>query len=521
MSLTDTISGNSTGLSIAEEEKPKILKVIPAELPQVIWYTIEPNSYSGFAGALSTVARNPLNPTRQKDKGTTTDLDVAGGFNQDYTKTNFARLLQGFMFADVLEKFNTAPFNGTAIVITSIDGAGAFLAAAGLDDFAVGDLVLTTGNPTVANNAFGLVTAAAAGQVTTDIATVVDAAPAAASAVQVVGFEFDAADLTLTLGVNTFTLGATLKDLTELNVNVGEFLYVGGDDLSSQFAEPSAGAAATGYGRIKSISATEIVCDKATWTIVTDAGAGKSIRIFFDIFERNAIVSDDIVCRSYQLERSLGKDANGTQTQYLLGAFANELTINMPTADKLNADLGYVALDEKFQDGATGPKVGVRVAALGEEALNTSSDIVRAKMTVLSASELEPTGLFTYVQEMTMTINNNVTALKALGVIGGFSVNIGGFDAGGTATVYFVDVAALTAIRNNADVTIDAIVAKSNAGVVFDIPLLGLSTDGINVEANAPITVPLNQEAAKNSAGYTIGITHFRYLPTIAMPVAS
>ena len=58
--------------------------------------------------------------------------------------------------------------------------------------------------------------------------------------------------------------------------------------------------------------------------------------------------------RTYQIERTLGEDDDDEMSEYLVGAVPNELTINIATADKINIDLSFVALDNEQRDGLTG-----------------------------------------------------------------------------------------------------------------------------------------------------------------------
>jgi hypothetical protein len=126
--------------------------------------------------------------------------------------------------------------------------------------------------------------------------------------------------------------------------------------------------------------------------------------------------------------------------------------------------------------------------------------------------------LFGYVFEMILAINNNVSSSKVIGVLGAFDASAGDFEVSGSLTAYFTTVAAVQAVRNNSDVALNVIAAQRNAGVVFDIPLLSLGGGRINVEKDAPITVPLESSGAENAAGYTMLYEVFSYLPSVAMP---
>lgn len=501
------IDSNVTGLAFAEETALKTLPGSP------VWYALEPNSYSDFGGELSTVARNPINPSRQRQKGVITDLDASGGFNTDVTQNNLQRLLQGFFFADVREKATTKPTNGAAVAITAVASTGdTFAAASGLDIFTPGQIILASGFTDAANN--GIFTAATVSA--TSIATtkpLTDETPTAEAKLQAVGYQFASGDAEIVASASGITLTTTTKDLTTLGLTVGEWVFVGGDATATRFASNT-----PGYARIKSIAANAIVFDDSTFTATTDDGAGKTIQLFFGSVLRNEKQSNLIKRRTYQVERQLGNDGNGIQSEYLVGAIPNELTLNVPQANKINVDLSFVATDNEQRDGTEGIKPGTRVQVLGENAFNTSSDIYRLRMNIVDPNNVNNAPLFGYVSELTLTLNNNVTPTKAIGVIGAFDATAGDFEVGGSVTAYFSTVAATKAVRANADVALNLIAAHGNAGMVFDCPLVGLSGGRVNVEKDNPITVPLDAAAAENKAGYTLLATFLPYVPTVGMP---
>lgn len=617
------IDSNATGLSFAETICGRLPTIeLDGYLPT--WFELEPNSYSDFGGELTSMARAPINASRQRKKGVPVDFDAGGGFNQDFTQTNFNRLLQGFFFADAREKATTKPLNADQVVVTGVTG-GAYTAAAGLSRFRVGALVKVSGFLNAQNNGVKLVTAVTdttvtVGAIDDEVATdevVIETVgfqlgagltnigmigtignltsagampvaatgtieltdnPAIGETVTVGGVEYTFASaivaaydvliggdlnataanlaaslngnvlgtpanpyVTATAATDTVTVtarvrgtggnlialaeatdatlsGATLSGGTgfsylELGLTVGEWVYVGGDDLSNRFVNN------VGYARVSVINDLRLSFDKTTWEPETEVGAGKSIRVFIGTTIRNEKDPELVTTRYYEFERTLGKDADGVQSEYLRRSVANELTLNMPLADKLNADVSFVSSDTETRTGAEGRKPGPFIAAPGEDAYNTSSNIIRARMAVIDPATSRPLPLFAYMTEGNIAINNNVSPVKVIGSFGGIDVSLGNFEVGGEFTAVFSTVLAIRAIRNNADVTLDFIAAAQNAGFVWDIPLLSLGGGALEIEAGEPVTMTLTPAGAENPNGYTLLYTNFPYLPTVAMPV--
>jgi hypothetical protein len=98
MAAVQKVDSNVTGLRYQEESS---IGVANTNNP---WLALEPNSYDDFGGEFTTVARNPINAGRQRQKGVLVDLDATGGFQNDMTQENMQDILQGFMFADLRRK---------------------------------------------------------------------------------------------------------------------------------------------------------------------------------------------------------------------------------------------------------------------------------------------------------------------------------------------------------------------------------------------------------------------------------
>lgn len=504
--MANKIDSNVTGLRYAEEESLKTLPTTP------VWRPLEPNSYNDFGGQISTVARNPINPSRQRQKGVVTDIEVSGGFNQDLTFDNTTRLLQGFFFADAREKANTAPMTGAATVaITGVAAtAKTYAAASGLGSFKVGALVLASGFGVAANNGVKTLTAVAAGLLTVSETIADEASPPAAAKLETVGFKFPTADVSIALNGSLVRMNSAATDLTTLGLVAGEWVFVGGDAANSAFANNK------GWARIGAIAAGYLEFDKTSWTGQVEAGTGKTIQLFLGTVIKNEADPALIRRRTYQVERSLGADANGTMSEYLVGAVPNELTINIAQADKVTVDLSFVACDNEQRTGTQGLKSGTRPALDPQDAFNTSSDFSRIKLASVSSTDSAPTPLFAFATEMTLSINNNVTPDKAIGVLGAFDTSVGTFEVGGNTTAYFASIEAVQAVRNNEDVTIDIVMLKKNKGLLFDVPLLSLGDGRLGVEQDQAITLPLETNAAESKFQHTLLFMSFPYLPNLA-----
>lgn len=620
MAVLTKIDSNVTGLRYAEEVSYKTLPATPK------WIPLEPNGYTDFGGQITTVARNPINPSRQRKKGVVTDLDASGGFGTDLTQTNMEDLLQGFFFADLRRKNDVGvgknPMgSGNAGVnedytITDIDSTGdeitvdsrvavSAVVAAGGTGYAVGnivqvtdanatvnvqlvvtavsggvvtavalsyndgtnitygnegrthtdtgsatattavtgtgtgltvtvtygnglvwlagDLILLAGNNDSANNGIKTVASVSDNVIATVENLTTDASPAATATMTTVGHEFDADDLNIVVsgGLPQITSDASF-DFSTLGLIPGEFIYIGGDAAGTSFA----GSNNNGFARVRSATATAITLDKTEQTMTAESlGGGETIHIYMGRVLKNESDPTLIKRRSYNLERTLGapNDSQPTQiqAQYIIGSVPNEFSFQVPTAEKVICDLTFVGADDEQRTAVTGVKSGTRPALVEADAFNTSSNFSRIKMAVVDPANAAPTALFAFITDLTLTINNNVKGLKAVGVLGNFEVTAGRFQVGGNLTAYFAEVAAVTAVRHNSDITLDAHMVKANAGISIDIPLITLGDGRPNVEQDEPITLPLELNAATgakvhSSLDHTLLMVFWDYLPSAA-----
>jgi hypothetical protein len=526
MAAVVKVDSNITGLRAAEEAS---LGVLPAAANQR-WVEQEPNSYSDFGGQVTTVARNPINPGRQRKKGVVTNVEASAGWDSDLTQTNMQSVLQGFFYADLRRKheFNTNTLTPVTISVTTSDDSYN-ATGIGTGSFA-GDLLLAAGFTNAANNGLKNVVTPTANKIIVSQNLVDETSPTSATVV-CVGFQFGAGEVEIVNNGTEFPYlnrASGTKDFTQLGLLPGEWVFLGGDSAPTQFAQ----AANNGFARVRSVIATRITFDKSSATMVTDTGATKTIQLFKGRVLKNEIGSL-IKRRSYTLERTLGyandTDVTREQAEYVVGSVPNEFTLNANAADKLTADLAFVglrstAIDENVSGANTLlsklPSV-VRVPVAEAAAFNTSSDFTRIRLSTVSAINAFPTALFTYAEDLTLTVNNNNSPNNALGVLGAFEITAGTFEVGGEINAYFGDVASVQAVQNNADITLDMIAVKENAGIAIDVPLISLGNGRLNVEQDQPVKIPLENNAATGAKiattlNHTLMMVFFDYLPNLA-----
>jgi hypothetical protein len=512
MAAVNQIDSNRTGTSYAKEETIGVLPVTP------VWKPVEPNSFPDFGADRKLVARNPINASRQRKKGTIVDLDAAAGFDTDVTQLNLQDLLQGFMFAAAREKGVQVV---TAVDIdTSNPDEYELTSSAG---FLVGSLIKGFGFTNSANNGLYPVTAIVA-NTSVEVATgqLVAETPPAGAYIEVVGHRGASGDITVTVAGDLPALASSALDFTTLGLIPGEWVYVGGDATANKFAN----AVNNGFKRVRSVAANLLTFDKSASAMVTDAGASKLIDLYFGKVIKNESDPTLIVRSTYQFERTLGAPDSALpsqiQSEYVTGCVPSELELTIPTAEKLTASLKFVGTGYETRSGATGVKSGTRESLVEADCYNSSVDAQRTKLSVVSSTDEAVTPLFAFVTELKLTINNNVKPSKAVGVLGAFDASVGTFAVSGEITAYFADVAAVAAVSGNSDVTLDVQVTKNNAGLVVDLPLIALGDGKLQVEQDEAIKIPLKTDAAtgrsiSTSLDHTMLWNFFSYLPTAAM----
>ena len=489
---------NNTSLAYSVEETVGNLFVSPD------WFLLEPNTYGAYGATITTVARNPISRNRQRRKGTITDLDSAVDFEADLTLSHFNDFAEGFVFANFIGENDRVPSAVTATEYTVDAGTTITVQA----------LVRGVGFGIPGNNDLHLVDGTPTATAITAVGLAIEATPPAGSRVEVVGLEGVAGDITIDFTAGVITIGTTALDFTDFNLQPGEFIHLGGTATANRFfAAPNTDN--SGYVRVVSVTATEIVVDKATETFVTDAGAGQLIQIFFGKFLKNVPTNDaNFLERSFQFELEYpGLAPNGTDSmfEYAVGNFSNTMALNLPLTDKTTVSFGFIGTNAASPTEARATNAEVAAAPTRTGAFNTVSDCTRLRIT-----DVDEAGITTDFKSATVTFSNNVSPEKVLCQLGAAFMNHGNFEVSIEAQLVFTSADVTAAIRNNTTVSMDFGVRNDDGVIMFDVPSLTLGGGGREFPVNESVLINVTSEAFQDPIlNSSIGISVFPFVPLL------
>jgi Phage tail tube protein len=432
-------------------------------------------------------------------------------------------------------KLATSYANAIAGTAVDITGAGtgthtitSFAGATGTTDLftvgfpvtntIVGSLVFASGFVNGGNNGLHVVTAVTGQNIEVLGSTLVTETAPDGAKLSVVGIQSAAGDLDVNAAGVLPVITSTALDFTTLGLVPGEWIYIGDDTVGNNFTT----AANNGWARVYTVTANALTLDQTSAQMVTEANTTRTVRIYFGRVIKNEATPSLQVRRTYQLERTLGASDDAAlsqiQSEYIVGGVPSEATFTFETADKATVETMFMGISHEQRTGVTGVKAGLRPSKAAADAYNTSNDVARLRMVILDrAAGAYPAQLFAFLTDLEISINNNVTANKAVSYLGSFDMTAGQFEITGSATAYFSNVTAVAAVRNNSDVTFNGIIVKANKGMSFDIPLIALGNGRLEVSQDEPITLELEMPAAADRVfNHTLLMSFYDYLPTVA-----
>lgn len=333
--------------------------------------------------------------------------------------------------------------------------------------FVAGHLVYLSGFTNTPNaGIFKVTTGGATSLVSASSSWTAETAPPAAARVEVVGFQGASGDITAT----STGLGSTALDFTTLGLAVGQWIEIGGTGSAFKFAT----AACRGYARITAIAATALTCDNLPTGWTTDAGTGKTLRVFVSGYIRNGTT-----WVSHSMERGY---LDQSVPSYIIqkGMTVNTMAITINSGDAITGTVDFMGMSNSVGTSANGNTY----AAAPTERVYTANISV-GRISENGASVVTPN----FVRNFTVNINNNLRQDTAVGTRG--AIRIGGGDnlITGQFNTYYGDTTILTKVANgtltNASAKMSAANSTGNGSraVIITVPVVTFTSGNPNATA--------------------------------------
>lgn len=506
------VTSNSLTINAARESSLGVLPGSP------VWRQLEPNSVSSFGSTISKVARNPITKSRQRRKGIVTDLDSAVELEMDLTLAAFRDYMEGFCFAQAIGApvFTPSAATSGAFTVPAVSVADAAKLTYGAA--AAQTLLYARGFDLPANAGLfvlGATVSASATSITVTGGAIAET-PAATSDVElaVAGVRGAAGDLEIDSDGN---LISTALDFTDLGLNVGQWVHIGGPDETNRFFTP----ANYGFARVAEIAANKLTLERKGSTFAlddgTDTGSGGTavrIDILFGQWVRNVPVGhpDYIeISTQFELESPNLGTGGATMYEYAMGNYHDTVSINIPLTEKAMITYGFVGTDTTNPTPVRATNANVALMPSETVAFGTSSDLAR-----LVVHEVDETGLTTDFKSLTVTLTNNVSPEKVLGNLGARYMNAGDFEADLEMQVLFTNSETVAAIRDNRTLGLYFALRNEDGGIMCDFPSGTLDGGSREYPENQTVLMSSTFMGFEDPAlGYTFSASLFPLLPEI------
>lgn len=406
-----------------------------------------------------------------------TEADVNLGFELSYplNATPFSDFIRTAMFSawvNSAERDN----DGTAdSVITNIATTGEIATVTTGTAFVAGQLVRFTGFGVAGNNGvFKCTTGSATVPAFVGAGLTNETVPPAAARMKVVGFAGATADIT----ASATGLASSLLDFTTLGLAVGMWIKIGGTAAGDKFAT----AALNSYARITAIAANALTLDNRPTGWTTDAGTGKTIKVWFGDYIKNGTTKTG-------MSIEFGYLGQTTPTYVLAaGQIPNTMEFNITSRDKIKGSVAF--------NGMSGVLSTTAQDASPDAATTNVVMAANANVSRMSEGGAQLTSP-NCAREFTLSINNNLRKLECVDDDAPIGINEGEFSVTGRVNGYYGSDALYTKFLAGTPTSLSSIVEKNNQAVVFDVPRATYRGGSPNVTGkNTDIYLPLDYQAS-------------------------
>jgi hypothetical protein len=476
-------------------------------LPSSGWLQLQPNSFGDYGPTYKKLSRMPISQNRMYQQSILVDEDSKFSFDADLTKDVLDEFASGIFMSTVQQSggTGTAYFRPTAVASNAWTVASGGALASGIMVYYSGASVAGA-----ANNGLHVLTTGSTGTSIVTGDTLVNETCPANATLEVAGVRATSGDVQMNSSGN---LTSTTLNFTSLGLNVGQWIWVGGDTAlggGNSFAT----LAYRGFARIVSITSNLLTLQRRSWTVGSaDTGTGKTIELFFSRWVCNVASNNaSYLMPSWSFEVTY-TDLNAVGTpeyEYMLGNMLDECTFNFSLTTKATLNLGFKGTVSNDPTVTRQTGASSALAPLKQAAVSTATDLMRLRLTTTAEAAVS-----TDFQSIKITCKNNVTPEKELGILGASKLNVGYFECDWEAEVIFTSDQIIIGVHNNEQVAVDVAARNGDFGMLFDISAANLTADGRKLEMNKSVIISSKAAGFQDPVtGFVAGLSIFPYLPS-------
>lgn len=309
-----------------------------------------------------------------------------------------------------------------------------------------------------------------------------ETAPPAAARVKCVGFQGASGDITAT----STGLASTALDFTTIpGIAVGKWLKIGGTATGDKFAT----AALNDWVRVIAVTANAITLDNRPSGWTTDAGTGKTLKVWF---------GDQIKNGTTQIGQTIEKGFLGQTTPTYIkqpGMVVSKYSMDWTAKQKITGAVSYL--------GMTG-------AAQGTTALDASPDDAPSLTTYAVMACSAHVGRIAeagstlaspnFVRALQFSIDNSLTPIEAVDSVGAAGINSHSRSVTGSISTYFGDNSLLTKFFAGTLTSLNVRAVKDSRAFIVTLPQITYNGEGSPNAGgmNQDVMLPLAFKASKD-----------------------
>lgn len=498
--MSDPVLSDGVGISVARESTIGVL-------PTTGWHQwqINPSGITDFTRQNVEVDRAPLSPNLTPEDGEVVGYDASPKLALDLTRD---------VIEDIREPlYRSATKHGggkgkSLYRPTAVTATGFTVGTLG--DYPQNFLFFAAGFTNPANNGLKVTASGSTTSETKFAGLVAEASPPTNAILEFAGVQGASGDIQLDANGD---LISTALDFTTLGLIPGQQITLG--DLPSGASFGFATAAYNGRAIVKGpVTATKVPLMFRSWTVgAADTGASKTIRILFTRAIRNVPLTDADYLKAPTLSAERTEPGAGiagaTDFTQASGLGLDQIELDIPVEGKVTATMTFVGMviTDPGPTQATG--AATALAPLRAGLFSTAS-----KLKARLVKKSDESTLSVDINGMKVTLKNNITPMKELGVSGAANLIYGAYMPTMSLEAYVIDNGLERAANANTSAMLEFQLRNADGGIGMFFPVVKLRKPSKAYAQHTAVMISNDLTAVRDPAtGLLQTMTEYAYLP--------